>query len=207
MTNKYSSAHSNLLNVSVFTTFVLVYTHRRSDRMNSVDEIVHNLKTIGSLTAGDRISTAKRFITIDNRSAQFLWRTVSADSREKSISAVCREVRLAITLMGLITESSRIQMHVDNPIEPPDEIVMIVVDTQQSMRAGQLRDLYAALSSAQSGISALCGTYDDDADARGELSPLHNEIAAALSNALTVMLELGIPRKDCSGASWNIPRI
>lgn len=175
--------------------------------MNSIDEIVHNLKTISGLSAGDRISTAKRFITVDNRTAQFLWRTVSADSRERSISVVCREIRLAITLLELITESAELRVAVDAPDEPPDEIVMIRADSSQSSRAEQLRCLYSALSAAQSGVSALCGTYIDDADAQGELLPLHGEIATALSAALTVMIKLGIPRKDCGGASWNIPRI
>lgn len=175
--------------------------------MNSVDEIIHNLRTIGGLSAGDRISTAKRFITVDNRSAQFLWRTVSADSRDKSISAVCREIRMAITILGLITESVELHKPADDPAEPPDEIVLIRADSPQSTRVNQLRELYAALSLSQSGVSALCATYMDDADACGALMPLHTEIAAALSSALTLMMNLGIPRKDCSGASWNIPRI
>lgn len=178
-----------------------------TERMNAIGEIVHNLNTIGSLSAGDRISTAKKFITVDNRSAQFIWRTISADSRERSISAVCREIRLAITILGLITESAELSRPVDDPVDPPDEIVLLASDTPQSTRAGQLRELYAALSAAQSGVSALCSTYSDDADARGELLPLHGEIASALSGALTRMIEIGIPRRDCSGSSWNLPRI
>jgi hypothetical protein len=134
--------------------------------MNVLDKLIYNLHTIAEIRKGDRLSTAKEFITIDDSSAQFYYRWKNADSRDKAVAVVCNEVRTLTAITGFIIES----YHIDDK-----------TSALRAKRVSELKTIRTTLLGAINGIENLCLTYDD-ADVSGHLIPLIDEINECVTN-------------------------
>lgn len=142
--------------------------------MNPLDKVLFNLHTLASVPKGGRISTCKEFIVIEEIAfMQGYWRWLNAESRDRAIVVICREVRTSIMFAQYISES--FHLFSDNP--------------QRIVRVAELEKIKDALAGASIGISNICYTYDEDVS--GNLTPLVDEIANCVGSIRALMIELG----------------
>lgn len=141
--------------------------------MNAVEKVLYNVGTISLIPRGARIGTTKEFIVIEAASPlQGVWRWHNADSRDRAITTVCREIRMLIAITGLMLDSKHLA---GAPGDSRDRCV------------NELKKIHKLLLGAITGINNLCETYADDADVAGHLKPLMPEIADC-STAITLAL-------------------
>ncbi len=148
------------------------------DLMNVLDKLVFNLQTIATIPKGRRIGTAKEFLIVEGESpmASF-WRWKNAESRDKAVTAICKEVRTTIAFAEYILEI----MHII-PQLPGGEYV----SETYKKHSADVKKIYEALLGAVIGINNLCSTYDADADVSGHLHPLISEIYKCRQHMLVV---------------------
>lgn len=137
--------------------------------MNTLDKLLFNLQTIANIPKGGRLNTTKEFIGLEEETLlQGFWRRYNADSRDKAVAAICREVRTVIMIANYVVES-----------------VHIVGDNDQSdmrnRRYIEIKKIGFCLTGASRGISNICQTYSADSDVIGNLAPLIEEINECLS--------------------------
>jgi hypothetical protein len=133
--------------------------------MSVLDKLLLNLQTIADIPRFGRIGTTKEFLIVEeNTPLQGVWRRMNADSRDRAVILVCREVRTTIALVRYLSESRYLDER------PPGSPVLA------SQRIEELTHARNTLQSAIKGINTLCQTYSADADVFGRLQPLIGEI-------------------------------
>ncbi len=156
--------------------------------MNVLDKLVYNLQTIATISKGRRIGTAKEFIIIEDDSPiQGFWRWMNAESRDKAVSIICREVRTVIAFAEYILE---IISMITLPAAGDDERAA-VVDKYQ-LRVRELKKIQESLLGAAVGINNICQTYYTDADVAGHLLPLITEIHSCSLRITMAISKAGI---------------
>ncbi len=158
--------------------------------MNVLDKLIFNLQTIATIPRGRRIGTAKEFLVIEDDSPiQSFWRWKNAESRDKAVIAICKEIRTIIAFAEYMLEI--IQTVPSLPAAADDrgtEGPMGSI-TSYKRHSADLKKIYVALLGAVTGINNLCITYDSDADVAGHLRPLFSEIHICVQRILTVIPE------------------
>jgi len=154
--------------------------------MNTLDRLLFDLQTLSDIPRGRRISTAKEFIIIEDASLmQGLWRRVSAESRDKAVVTICREVRSTIFIAQLIMESYLVHRDEDNQFMD----LSTAGENNRRTRLKELKKINAGLIGANRGINTLCETYDSDADVSGRLVPLIGNIAECCKHISELLSE------------------
>lgn len=163
--------------------------------MNVLDKLLFNLHTIASIPKGSRISTAKEFIIIEDDSImQGVWRKMNADSRDKAVASICREIRTTIAIAYYIMESHH--LFAESRVLPDDINCDVAISSTlppnaRDKRINDIKKIKAGLLGANHGIDAICQTYED-ADVSGHLKPLIGEIVECSDHISRLLIELGI---------------
>jgi hypothetical protein len=141
--------------------------------MNILERVLFNLETISNISRGQKISTAKEFIVLDDYTiTQGFWRWKNAESRDKAIFAICKEVRTVIFIALCILESK----YISNAPENADQALI------KNYRIGELKKIQDGLSYALNGVNNICFTYENDADVTGRLRPLLTEMTDCVAS-------------------------
>ncbi len=144
--------------------------------MNVLDKLLFNLNTIAGVPRGCRIDTTKEFIVIEEDSMmQGLWRKMNADSRQKTIGRISREVRSTIMFATYILDC-----------------YAFYVDTAPQLRTQriiELKKIRIALIKVNKGIENICQTYD--ADVAGHLGPVSTEARECVKQIEDMLRQLG----------------
>ena len=147
--------------------------------MNTLDKLLYNLTTIGSINKGCRINTTKDFITIEELSiVQGFWRWKNADSRDKAVKLITREVHTVISIVNLMAES---QQYIEKITDPEKAL----------LRRDDLRRIVKILLGTIGGINNICQTYAGDVNVSGCLSPLIQAIHKCIESTNYHLLALG----------------
>ena len=146
--------------------------------MDALTGLLFNLQTISSIPKGKKISTAKEFITLDDDDTTQPWRRWrSGDSRDKAVSTICREIRIAIKISDLLTESE--YLYNDSS------------KFKRNERIDNIKKLCRGLKNSVYGIDNLCDTYIGDANVLAHLKPLNVEISEQVAKLKKKLIELG----------------
>ena len=155
--------------------------------MNVLDKLVFNLQTIATISKGKRIGTVKEFIIIEDDSpVQGFWRWKNAESRDKAVSIICREVRTTIAFAEYILEIMSILtlLPVADEGQASGERLRVIEHTQE------LKKIQEALVGAAVGINNISQTYYTDADVSGHLQPLITEMHGCGLRITTAVLRV-----------------
>lgn len=146
--------------------------------MNVLDKLLFNLNTIAGICKGQKISTAREFISLDDDSAllQSFWRWKAGDDREKNVQTICKDVRTVIAICGYILESHH----------------LYATDDKYAERVDDVKKIRLGLNGAIIGINNLCQTYIGDTNILAQLNPLGREVCDCLNNITAALLHLGI---------------
>jgi hypothetical protein len=151
-----------------------------NSRPDVLSKMLFNLATISAIPRGKKINTSKEYVTIDSGGMfQCVYRTLAAESRDRAVRDLCREVRGAILVCTLMLESSWLATLGER------------VGQHRAQRLLELKRLIWALSAASVGINNLCDTYCTDANVVGNLRQLVYEINVAFSMVSARLQEIG----------------
>ena|ERR1700744_841792 len=161
--------------------------------MDVLDKLLFNLQTIASVQKGKKISTVKEFIIIeDNSLTQGFWRWKYADSRDKTVNHICREVRTTIAMAAYISEC-QVLFTEKQPLNESNYDIAINTKSVllRDRRVGELKKIRSGLLAAKEGISNICYTYSADADVSGRLKPLIDEICDCMTALTQLLINIG----------------
>lgn len=163
--------------------------------MDTINGVLFNLRTIANIEQGKKLSTAKEFITIDDNSTFQWWRRgCSGDSRDRTVNAICKDIRFAITIANLTMESRHLYGPQICGMDETENFDVMNNEKNYSVREEriqQLKKIRDTLSSLHHGIDNICTTYKMDADVDGHLRPLKEEIDACCQNIVKLLITLG----------------
>jgi hypothetical protein len=136
--------------------------HNLIDFMNAIDNTILNLKVIGDIKNGDKLSTYKNNIEIDPCCyTRCVYRTYIGDSRVKTI----KKLQCVVNDILLMTNQLLgFQEFNDNIINVPDNKSKI------------LQDLIPDMINAKKGLSNLKLTYKDDVLTENQIEMIRKKL-------------------------------
>jgi len=149
-----------------------------------LDCYLSNLHTIGSIQSGQKISTAKKFIVVDEDSIfQWWYRGRRGDCGDKSTEVIKREVYTVLEILQAKMESKYLiagNNHHD------------VRDSQKRrMRIDELKKIRLSLTVCKPGIKNISDTYRNDENITAPLRRLMEEIQSNLDELSRLLKDLG----------------
>ncbi len=164
--------------------------------MTVLEKLLFNLHTLAAVPKGKRINTTKEFINIEDDSVmQGLWRWKNADSRDKTIKCISKEIHTTIMITAYILDSKYLDSA--NPATSttsgaPDTILPTSASCPaRSARIAELKKIRMALFMASTGVNNICQTYENDSDFAGRLRPLLGEIVICTASISSALARLG----------------
>lgn len=110
--------------------------------MDTIDELLFNLRILGQVTRGRRINTTKQYLFVEDEClAQGVYRWKDGAGRDKCAERIVKEIKTLITISELLCE--------------------IVETNLNDVRVDTLASIKTVLAACIQGISNLCVTYDD----------------------------------------------
>lgn len=145
--------------------------------MTVIDKLIFNVSRIGEIPRGKRINTSKEFITVEEDSMiQGIKRWIQADSRDKTIAYIVKEVQTAVLIVSLTSESQFLFANTNDK-----EFVATHMSVTYNKRIETLKKFRQALEGSVIGIENICHTYEQDSVVSGNLIPLITEISVCVT--------------------------
>lgn len=136
----------------------------------ALSRIVFNLETVGKLQRNQVLNTCSEYINIDDISySTSLTRTLTGDSRDKSISRVEMCIKLAAEFAERILESKYLTIYADIL-----RFKEITADSCEhfSIRVNWLKRICSALSCSLIGLKNMALNYEKDSDTVGKINTI-----------------------------------
>lgn len=136
----------------------------------ALSRIIFNLETVGKLQRNQVLNTCSEYINIDDISySTTITRTLTGDSRDKSISRVDMCIKLACEFAERILESKYLTIYAD--ILKYKEITADSCD-HFDIRVNWLKRICSALSCSMVGLNNMMLTYEKDSDTVGRIKTI-----------------------------------
>ncbi len=168
-----------------------LHTNHMTDE--ALSRIVFNLETIGKLQRNQVLNTCSEYVNIDDISySTTITRTLTRDSREKSISRVDMCIKLAYEFAERILESKYLTIYAD--IIKYKEITADSCE-HFAVRVNWLKRICSALSCALVGLNNIMRTYEKAYDTLGKIKTI-NQLIERKRNYLNTCIDDLIKTKE-----------
>jgi hypothetical protein len=154
----------------------------QAENVNTIlDCYLSNLHTIGSIKPGQKISTAKKFLVVDEDSIfQWWYRGRRGDCGDKSTEVITREVYTVLEILKQRMESKYLTVHAAPQFEP-----------HKRARIEELKKIRLGLTVCRPGVRNISETYRGDENITTPLRQLLNEITSSLDELARLLRDLG----------------
>lgn len=160
----------------------------------ALSRIIFNLETVGKLQRNQVLNTCSEYVNIDDISySTSLTRTLTGDSRDKSISRVDMCIKLACEFAERILESKYLTIYADIL-----KFKEITADSCEhfSIRVNWLKRISSALSCSLLGLNNMIVTYEKDSDTVGKIKTMVQMIDRKRNYLNTCIDELMKTKED-----------
>lgn len=120
----------------------------------ALNKLLYDLETISTINKGQKIDTTEEYLGVERSNIfQAITRTLSGDSRKKTVSVIRSTIESSIAISDLILESR----YLAGSDQPTDDVLY-------RERVDDLKNIVRGFNKAQWGLLSLCETYSDDSN-------------------------------------------
>jgi hypothetical protein len=146
--------------------------------MEGLEDLLYDLRTLGSVRINDRLNTTKDHLVIEQTSmGQGFWRWKAGDNRERTIHYISKLITTVIAVSDSIIESKYLSLILEGDIE---------YTIERAKRVKTLGEIHEAIKCGLVGVRNLVSTYENDADTKFKFT----KIAVSMENQLNKLYKI-----------------